>query len=59
MRRLHVACAVLSAMLLSGCVSTVEGAYDNHARAECDRETSPRQRGECYDRIDQNRRERP
>jgi hypothetical protein len=51
--------AALAAVLLAGCVSTIQGAYDEHAREECERETSPRDRGACLDRVDQNRRDRP
>jgi hypothetical protein len=51
--------AALAAVLLAGCVSTIQGAYDEHAREECERETSPRDRGACLDRVDQNRREHP
>ena len=55
MRRLIlVACA---AFTLGGCA--LDTMYDDHARTECDQETSPRQRGECYDRVEQNRRENP
>ncbi len=55
MRKLIVlACA---AALLSGCA--LDNMYDDHARTECDREATPRERGECYDRVYQNRREHP
>jgi hypothetical protein len=50
--------AILAAMTLSGCISTLDGAYDDHARSECDRETSARDRGSCHDRVDENRRNR-
>jgi hypothetical protein len=49
--------ALAAAATLGGCASTLEGAYDSRARSECDRSTGARDRGECYDRIDQNRRE--
>lgn len=55
MRKLLLAaCAVLA---LGGCA--LDTMYDDHARDECDRETTPQQRGECYDRVDQNRRDHP
>jgi hypothetical protein len=46
-----------AAALLSGCIAW-DSMYDDHARTECDRETTPSERGACYDRVDQNRRER-
>lgn len=49
--------AVFAAAMLSGCA--LDNMYDEHARDECDREATPRERGECYDRVDQNRREHP
>ena len=55
MRRFFM--AVLAALALSGCVSMLESAYDNHARTECDRETRGSARTGCYDRVDQNRRD--
>jgi hypothetical protein len=55
MRKLiFAACAALT---VSGCA--LDNMYDDHARTECDRETTPRERGECYDRVDQNRRDNP
>lgn len=53
MRRLLF--ALLAAATLSGCLSSM---YDERARQECDQETSARERGACYDRVDQNRRDR-
>lgn len=50
--------AALAAALLSGCVSLLDSAYDEQARSQCDQETRPSQRGECHDRVDENRRER-
>jgi hypothetical protein len=50
--------AVAAAMALAGCMSLLESGYDSRARHECDRETGARDRGACYDRVDQNRRER-
>jgi hypothetical protein len=49
-----IACA---AVTLSGCLA-FDDMYDDQARTECDRETTPRERGACYDRVDQNRRDR-
>jgi uncharacterized protein YceK len=55
MRKLLLVLA--AAVTLSGCISTLEGAYDDQARAEC--ENSPAsQRGDCLDRVDQHRRGR-
>jgi hypothetical protein len=51
---LLIACA---AAMLSGCIAW-DDMYDDRAREECDRETRPNERGECYDRVDQNRRDR-
>jgi hypothetical protein len=56
MRRFLLALA--AAATLGGCVSMFENAYDSRARHDCDRGASARDRGECYDRVDQNRRER-
>ena len=50
--------AALAAVLLSGCVSLLDDAYDDQARSQCDQETRPSQRGACHDGVDQNRRER-
>jgi len=55
MRRLLL--LALAATLVSGCIA-VDTMYDDHARSECDRETTPRDRGACYDRVDDHRRER-
>jgi hypothetical protein len=48
--------AVLAFVLLSGCTSLIDNMYDDAAREECDR--SARDRGGCYDRVEQQRRER-
>lgn len=56
MRRLLLVCAAVFA--LSGCIA-LDSMYDEHARDECDRETTASQRGQCHDRVDQNRREHP
>lgn len=50
--------AVLAAALLCGCVSTLQGAYDDHARGECSEITDPNARRACLDRVDQRRRDR-
>jgi hypothetical protein len=47
---------VCAAAMLSGCIA-FDDMYDDQARTECDRETTSHERGECYDRVDQNRRE--
>lgn len=47
-----------AAAALSGCVSLLESTYDERARSECDRDTRAGDRGACYDRVEQNRRER-
>lgn len=48
----------LAALMLGGCVSTLEHAYDERAQAECDQATRGTARGQCYDRVDDNRRDR-
>lgn len=48
--------AALAATLLASC-GTLDDAYDNQARRECD-QGSTHDRGACYDRVDQHRRER-
>lgn len=50
--------AALMTLALGGCISSIDNAYDEHARGECERETSPRERGECLDRVDRNRQRR-
>lgn len=50
--------AALMALALGGCVSSIDNAYDEHARNECERETGPRERGACLDRVDRNRQRR-
>lgn len=50
--------ALIASATLGGCISMLESGYDSRARHDCDRSTSAGQRGECYDRVDQNRRER-
>jgi hypothetical protein len=56
MRRIVLILA--AALALSGCLA-LDSMYDDHARDECDRETTASQRGACHDRVDQNRREHP
>lgn len=56
MRRLLF--ALIASATLGGCISMFESGYDSRARHECDRTTRAGERGACYDRIDQNRRER-
>jgi|CXWL01.1.fsa_nt_gi hypothetical protein len=51
------AIAALAALMLGGCMSTLEDIYDDRGREECERETRPNERGECLDRHEQNRRE--
>lgn len=50
--------ALAAAMMLSGCASFFENSYDDAAREECDRSSRAEERGACYDRIEQERRER-
>ena len=50
--------AVLTALALltmSGCASWIDDAYDDQARSQCDQ--SSHDRGGCYDRVEQSRRE--
>ncbi len=56
MRR--VLLVLFASAALSGCISMLESGYDSRARHECDRSTRAGERGACYDRVDQNRRER-
>ncbi len=56
MRRFFL--ALIASATLGGCISMVESGYDGRARHECDRSTRAGERGACYDRVDQNRRER-
>jgi hypothetical protein len=50
--------AACAAFTLSGCIAFDE-MYDDQARTECDSETTPRERGACYDRVEQHRRDNP
>jgi hypothetical protein len=56
MRR--VLLALIAAAVLGGCASFFEDAYDDQARAQCDADTRASERGACYDRIEEHRRER-
>ena len=53
MRKVLVALALVT---MSGCASWVDDAYDDQARTQCDQ--GSHDRGGCYDRVEQNRRER-
>ena len=56
MRRILL--ALFAALTLAGCVSSIEDAYDDQAKSECDRAArSGWDRADCYDRVDQYRRE--
>jgi hypothetical protein len=56
MRRTIV--AALAAAMLGGCMSIIEGAYDDHAESECAEITDPSARRACLDAVDERRRER-
>lgn len=56
MRRLLIAFAAVAT--LGGCASYLQSAYDEQAREECDNNASAGVRGACYDRVDQNSRNR-
>lgn len=56
MRRLILAMAAL--VVLGGCVETLQGAYNEQARTRCERDSGPRDRGDCLDRVEQSRRDR-
>jgi hypothetical protein len=49
------ALAALAMLALSGCVSVIDGMYDDLARKDCEQ---ARDRAGCHDRVEQNRRER-
>ena len=53
-----VMAVMVLAAALGGCASTLQGMYDERAREQCDQEASSRERGACYDRVEQNSRER-
>jgi hypothetical protein len=50
--------ALLAALALSGCVSTLQSMYDNQAHDDCDDLSGANTRSSCHDRVDQNTRER-
>jgi hypothetical protein len=50
--------ALFAAAALGGCVSMLEQAYDERARDECDQNARAGDRGLCYDRVEQHRRDR-
>jgi hypothetical protein len=58
MRRTIISCIALALLAApaAGCVSSIEGAYDDQARSECDQQTAGSQRSDCYDKVDENRR---
>jgi hypothetical protein len=60
MRRalLRLVLVALLAAPAAGCLSTIEGAYDDHARDECDQSTRGTARSDCYDSVERNRRDR-
>jgi hypothetical protein len=55
MRKL--AAILCAAALLGGCMSTLQNAYDERARDECEQERGA-DRVDCYDRVERNSRER-
>lgn len=56
MRRMVL--ALVSAVLLAGCASILEDAYDDHAAGECAEITDPNARRACLDDVDEHRRSR-
>lgn len=55
MRRMIL--ALIAAAALAGCVESLQAAYDDRARDECDNSTNnPRARSTCYDNVDGNSR---
>lgn len=50
--------ALVSALALSGCLSTLDSMYDDQSRRQCEESTRPSERGECLDRVDRHRQER-
>lgn len=55
MRR--VVLVMLCAFALSGCISTLDGAYDRQAHRQCENEEA-RNRADCHDRADRHRQQR-
>lgn len=58
MRALVFAFAIAATLPLSGCVSTLESAYDSEARQNCEQGPRRASAESCYERIDRERRER-
>jgi hypothetical protein len=47
--------ALIAAAALAGCVESLQAAYDDRARDECDNTTNnSRARSDCYDGVDHN-----
>ncbi len=55
MRKL--AALLCATALLSGCMSTLQNAYDERAHEECDQHRGS-DRADCHDRVERNSRER-
>jgi hypothetical protein len=49
---------ILFVLIAAGALGACASMYDDEARRECDRTTRASERGECYDQVDQRRRER-
>ena len=49
---------LLTAIALGGCVSTLQGMYDDQARSDCDQISRQSERSSCHDRVDRNSRDR-
>lgn len=47
---------LVAALMLSGCMSWGQDAYDSQASRECDRESNPHAQSVCRERVDQNHR---
>jgi hypothetical protein len=56
MRRMLIVLA--TAAMLGGCAPTLQSMYDEQAREECDNNSSAGSRRACYDRVDENSRQR-
>lgn len=52
---MRVAIVAMAALALGGCASTIEGELDERAVEQCEEETSPGARLDCYDRADDAR----
>ncbi|MEJ0060831.1 MAG: hypothetical protein WDM79_15165 [Terricaulis sp.] len=55
MRKLLLVLA--AAVMLPGCISTLDGAYDDQARRQCENGPAA-ERGDCLDRVDRHRQSR-